>query len=65
MLLGNHPRGFDKRCQYVFLFLPHPKDVLLGFYLKNILVIAVRPIISTSTGSIFTKFAGMLELGCR
>ena len=34
--------------------------VLLLF--KNILVISVRPIISTSTGPIFTKFAGLVEL---
>jgi len=35
-------------------------NVLLLF--KNILVISVRPIISTSTGQIFTKFAGLVEL---
>ena len=33
--------------------------VLCFFY---ILVISIRPIISTSTGPIFTKFAGFVEL---
>jgi len=32
------------------------------FYFFYILVIAVRPIISTSTGPIFTKFAGLVQL---
>jgi len=32
------------------------------FYFKNILVLSVRPIISTSTAPIFTEFAGLVEL---
>jgi len=32
------------------------------FYLKIFLVIIVRPIIATSTGPIFIKFAGLIEL---
>ena len=36
--------------------------VLVFFYFKNILVISVRPIISTSTGLVFMKFAGLVEL---
>jgi len=32
------------------------------FYFKNIFVSSVRPIISTSTGLVFMKFAGLVEL---
>ena len=35
---------------------------LLMFYLKNILAISVRPIISTSSGPIYSEFAGLIEL---